>query len=133
MIDRRYDCPDWMHIRQFVYLEKTCPRVLLKVIRPNARELHRTEKGEARGPGFRRPPVNSAGMISQRFPQQFKEGRKCALCGVATRRGEDVAYWGGGPSFGHALCRVAEWCAKQDAEQERRRHNAEHARRRRAR
>lgn len=124
--DRR-DCPDWMDIRQFVYLEQTSPRVLFSVL--PQRRYREQQRGE-RGP---RRPINTAGMIRQRFPQRFDLGNVCALCGVRTVRGEDVAYWGGGPTFGHALCRVAEWTAAYDAAESNRRRDGEHARRRRTR
>lgn len=129
-LDRR-DCPDWMHIRQFVYLEETSPRVLASILDPRSRELHTGERATWRR-GQRQPdPINLAGMVRQRFPQQFARGSRCALCGVVTVRGEDVAYWGRGPAFGHALCRIAEWTARHDAAQERRARDAEHSRRRR--
>ena len=126
-LDRR-DCPDWMHIRQWLYLEKTSPRVLLTVL-PGAkysRERHRNERRPET-----RVPINRAGMIRQRFPQKFPQGNKCCLCGVHTVRGESVAYWGSTPSFGHALCRVAEWTARHDALETKKSRDAEYARRRR--
>lgn len=123
-INRR-DCPDWMHIRQFVYLENTSPRVLLSTIRPTSREPRRRENG------WHRRSVNPAGMIRQRFSQRFEVGSRCCLCGVPTIKGEDVAYWGSGPKFGHALCRVAEWTARHDAAESKRRADAAQARRRR--
>lgn len=126
-LDRR-DCPDWMHIHQWLYLEQTSPRVLLGVL-PQVkynRERHRAERTPES-----RVPVNPAGMIRQRFPQKFPQGNKCDLCGVRTVRGESVAYWGSGPSFGHALCRVAEWTSLHDARQARRKQDAAQARRRR--
>lgn len=126
-LDRR-DCPDWMHIRQWVYLEQTSPRVLLSVL-PDVkynRERHRAERTASA-----RVPINPGGMIRQRFPQKFKQGNKCNLCGVHTVHGEPVAYWGSTPSFGHALCRVAEWTALHDAREARNQRNAQKARRRR--
>jgi hypothetical protein len=133
-LDRR-DCPDWMHIRQFVYLEKTSPRVLLAVVKPTTRERHKGERrtrDEHAAGQPRRRPINPAGMIRQKFPQKFPVGNKCALCGVDTLKGEDVAYWGRGPLFGHALCRIAEWTAQHDAAEAKRDRDNEHARRRRS-
>lgn len=122
--DRRH-CPDWMHIRQYVYLERTCPRVLADAIRPRRAERSNNRRGGTK-------TLNVAGMITQRFPQRFPVGSRCCLCGIATIRGESVAYWGQ-KQFGHALCRIAEWTAQQERTEARRRRNAEHARRRRTR
>lgn len=133
-LDRR-DCPDWMHIRQWIYLETTSPRVLLATVKPVTRERHRTEQRERAENGKREPyrrPINPAGMVRQRFPQKFPVGNKCHLCGVDTLKGEDVAYWGREPLFGHALCRVAEWTAAHDAAEAKRDRDAEQARRRRS-
>lgn len=121
-IDRR-DCPDWMHIRQFVYLEQTAPRVLARVLHPHRRSEATNRTGR---------PVNPAGMIRHAFRQSWPaNGRCCPLCGVQLVRGEEVAYWGTG-DFGHALCRIAEWTRTQDERSARRKVDAAHSRRRRA-
>jgi len=45
-LDRR-DCPDWMHIRQWLYLEQTSPRALLGVL-PDAKYSRERHRGERR-------------------------------------------------------------------------------------
>lgn len=82
-LDRR-DCPDWMHIRQWVYLEQTSPRVLLSVL-PDVK--HNRERHRAEQTASARIPIHPAGVIRQRFPQKFEMGNKCYPCGVHTVRG----------------------------------------------
>ncbi|MGW9567152.1 hypothetical protein [Prescottella equi] len=122
--DRR-NCPDWMHIRQFVYLERTSRRVLRDALAPRRVERSNNKRGGTK-------TINPAGMVTQRFAQRFPIGSRCCLCGVPTIKGETVAYWGQ-KQFGHALCRVAQWTAIHDAREDRRRRDAQQARQRRGR
>jgi hypothetical protein len=125
-LDRR-DCPDWMHIRQWVYLEQTSPRVLLSVL-PDAK--HNRERHRAEQTASARIPIHPAGVIPQRFPQKFEVGNKGYLCGVHTVWGIS-GLLGICPVVRHALYRVAEWTALHDAREGRNRRNAQNARRRR--
>lgn len=110
-------CPDWMHIRQYVYLLKTHAPILLQAVNNTHIRLEgRRGRTEHHAPGF----------------TAHRSGGRCAFCKAPISNGDRLMYGPGGV-LGHVLCHGAHAAITVAAQEAQRERDAAKARNRRKR